>query len=83
MATTIRRLILSAAWLVVAAVAGLPLLGVALGLWPSVPVTWADVARFSAYNGLLPSIASSLFMSLAAPLLALYVAFVVYSQYRF
>ncbi|MFQ3197291.1 MAG: putative thiamine transport system permease protein [Paraglaciecola sp.] len=83
MATTIRRLILSAAWLVVAAVAGLPLLGVALGLWPSAPVTWADVARFSAYNGLLPSIASSLFMSLAAPLLALYVAFVVYSQYRF
>ncbi|WP_240919784.1 ABC transporter permease [Paraglaciecola sp. 20A4] len=83
MATKIRRLTLSAGWLVVALVAGLPLFGVIVGLWPSVPISEADVARFFAYNGLTYSITNTLFISLAAPLLALYVAFMVYSQYRF
>lgn len=83
MATTIRRLTLSAGWLIVALVTGLPLFGVVFGLWPSVPISWADVTDFVAYNGLVSSVASSLFLSLAAPLLALYVAFMVYSQFRF
>jgi putative thiamine transport system permease protein len=83
MATTIRRLTLGSGWLIVALVAGLPLLGVILGLWPSAPITRADVSGFIAYNGLGSSIASTLFLSLAAPLLALYLAFMVYSQYRF
>jgi putative thiamine transport system permease protein len=83
MATTIRRLSLSAAWLVVALVAGLPVVGVVLGLWPTVALNWADVNAFIAYNGLSESIANSLLTALVAPLLALYVAFMVYSQYRF
>ena len=83
MATKIRRLSLSAAWLIVALVAGLPLFGVVLGLWPSVPISWADITVFFAYNGLASSVTSSLFLSLVAPLLALHIAFMVYSQYRF
>ena len=83
MATKIRRLTLSTGWLIVALVAGMPLFGVIVGLWPSVPISGADVIRFFAYNGLTLSITNTLFISLAAPLLALYVAFMVYSQYRF
>ena len=83
MATKIRRLTLSTGWLIVALVAGLPLFGVIVGLWPSVPISGDDVIRFFGYNGLTLSIANTLFISLAAPLLALYVAFMVYSQYRF
>lgn len=83
MAATIRRLSLSVAWLMVGLVAGLPLFGVMVGLWPSVSLSWSDLSRFFAYNGLFSSVLSSLFLSLATPLLALYVAFVVYSQNRF
>lgn len=83
MATKIRRLTLSTGWLLVAFAAGLPLFGVILGLWPSVPIAWADITRFFAYKGLMSSVTSTLFLSLSAPLLALYVAFMVYSQYRF
>ena len=83
MATKIRRLTLSTGWLIVALVAGMPLFGVIVGLWPSVPISGDDVIRFFGYNGLTLSIANTLFISLAAPLLALYVAFMVYSQYRF
>lgn len=83
MATTIRRLGLSFAWLVVALVAGLPLLGVVVGLWPTVSLSWAELEQFLTYKGLFASVLSSLFLSLAAPLLALYMAFMVYSQYRF
>ena len=83
MATTLRRLANRTGWLIVALVAALPLFGVVLGLWPSVPISSDDVSRFLAYNGLASSVANSLILSLAAPLLALYVAFMVYSQYRF
>jgi putative thiamine transport system permease protein len=83
MATTIRRINLSAGWLIVTLVAGLPLFGVLLGLWPNAAITWADISAFFAYNGIIESIANSLLMALVAPLLALYVAFMVYSQYRF
>lgn len=83
MAKTIRRVTQSAAWLIVALVAGLPLFGVVLGLWPSATLLWADVSRFFAYNGLTSSIVNTLFLSLAAPLSAFYIAFMVYSQYRF
>jgi putative thiamine transport system permease protein len=83
MATTIRRLTLSVGWLVVGLVAGLPLFGIIMGLWPTGSLSWPDITRFLAYNGLATSIIASLFLSLAAPLLALYVAFMVYSQYRF
>jgi putative thiamine transport system permease protein len=83
MATKIRRLSLSAGWLIVALIAGLPVFGVVVGLWPSVPISWQDLMVFLAYNGLMVSIANTVLLSLAAPLLAFYVAFMVYSQYRF
>jgi putative thiamine transport system permease protein len=83
MATTLRRLANRTGWLITGLVAALPLFGVVLGLWPSVSISWDDLSRFLAYNGLFASISNSLFLSLAAPLLALYVAFMVYSQYRF
>lgn len=83
MATTIRRLTLSVGWLVVGLVAGLPLFGIVMGLWPTGSLSWPDITRFLTYNGLATSIVASVFLSLAAPLLALYVAFMVYSQYRF
>lgn len=83
MATKIRRLSLSAGWLIVALIAGLPVFGVVVGLWPSVSISWQDLMVFLAYNGLMVSIANTLLLSLAAPLLAFYVAFMVYSQYRF
>lgn len=83
MATTIRRLILTSGWLIVTLVTSLPLFGLVLGLWPSAPISWELISRFLAYNGLFTSIANSLFLALVAPLLALYVAFLVYSQYRF
>jgi putative thiamine transport system permease protein len=83
MATKIRRLALSTGWLMVGLVAGLPLFGVVIGLWPSVAISWATVTQFFAHNGFVSSVVSSLFLSLFAPLLALYVAFMVYSEYRF
>ncbi|MEP4892518.1 MAG: ABC transporter permease subunit [Aliiglaciecola sp.] len=83
MATKIRRLILTAGWFIVTLVAGLPLFGIIVGLWPSVTISWDDVSHFFAYNGLASSILSTLFLSLFAPLLALYIGFMVYSQYRF
>ncbi|MFT4937118.1 MAG: putative thiamine transport system permease protein [Paraglaciecola sp.] len=83
MATKIRRINLGAGWLIAGFVAGLPLFGVVLGLWPSVAITWLELSTFFAYNGLIESIANSLLLALVAPLLALYVAFMVYSQYRF
>lgn len=83
MATTIRRLIQGLAWLLVMLVAGLPLFGVLISLWPSTSITWADVSRFTHYNGLASSIAQSFGVALVAPLIGLYIAFMVFSQYRF
>jgi putative thiamine transport system permease protein len=83
MAKTIRRVVYRLGWLVVAIVAGLPLFGVTISLWPTVPISWADVTRFSDYNGIGPSIMYSLFVALIAPLIGFYVAFMVYTQYRF
>ncbi|GAA6185830.1 ABC transporter permease subunit [Aliiglaciecola sp. NS0011-25] len=83
MATKIRRLTLSTGWLIVTLVAGLPLFGIIVGIWPSVAISWSDIARFFAYNGLASTVLSTLALSLLAPLLALYIAFMVYSQYRF
>ncbi|MDU0354625.1 hypothetical protein RS130_12465 [Paraglaciecola aquimarina] len=83
MATKIRRLTLAAGWLLVASVAGLPVFGIVLGLWPSSPISWQQVDVFWAYNGILSSVVGSLFLAFFAPIIALYVAFTVYSQYRF
>jgi len=83
MATTIRRLAFSSAWMIVALAAGLPLFGVLISLWPSVPITWTDVSRFLAYNGLSTSILNSILVALLAPLIGFYIAFMVYTQYRF
>ncbi|WP_158968085.1 ABC transporter permease [Paraglaciecola sp. L3A3] len=83
MATKIRRLTLSTAWLIVGLVAGMPLFGVIIGLWPAVELSWTQVTDFFTYKGLASSVLDTLLLSLLAPLIALYVAFMVYSQYRF
>ncbi|MGO4890953.1 ABC transporter permease subunit [Flavobacterium sp. W21_SRS_FM6] len=83
MATTLRRLAFYSSGLLVMCIAGLPVFGLTLGLWPRVELSWHDVSRFVEYNGLTTSILNSLFLSLAAPVIAWYVAFLVYSQYRF
>ncbi|GAB2700401.1 ABC transporter permease subunit [Aliiglaciecola aliphaticivorans] len=83
MATKIRRLTLSTGWFIVTLVAGLPLFGIIVGLWPSVAISWRDLIEFFTYNGIATSVLSTLFVSLTAPLVALYISFMVYSQYRF
>lgn len=83
MATKIRRLIQSIGWLIVGIVVCLPVIGIAIGLWPQKSISWSDLVSFVQFTGLAESILSSLLLALIAPLVALYVAFMVYSQFRF
>lgn len=87
MATTIRRLIIGLGWLLLAMIISLPVIGVLIGIWPgrfaSVDALIDNLPLFLNYNGLGPSILYSMLASLVAPLVGFYVAFSVYTQYRF
>lgn len=87
MATKIRSLSYSLAWTLIALVALLPVLGILIGLLPiglEHKTTYlADLDAFLSFNGLWQSIFNSLVASLIAPLAGFYIAFSVYSQYRF
>ncbi|QHJ11963.1 Inner membrane ABC transporter permease protein YnjC [Paraglaciecola mesophila] len=73
----------STAWVLVAIIALAPLFGVVIGLWPTAELDSTAISHFLTYNGLAYSVLSTLLLSLVAPLIALYIAFMVYSQYRF
>lgn len=87
MATTIRSLGRFLAWALIVFVALLPVLGIIIGLLPlghqHQTTYFADLETFFTFNGLWQSIYNSLVASLIAPLAGFYIAFSVYSQYRF
>lgn len=82
MATALRRLTLSVAWLLVCGVAIMPLLGIVLGLWPTGFLSLESFSAFIAYQGLMSSVGMTLFSALFSTLLSFYIAFWVYSQYH-
>lgn len=86
MAAAIRRIVtrvpiaLASGWFLVSLVSLLPILGIAVGLWPSEQVSLDDIRPFLAYQGLVESVLMTLFSAIFSTLLALYIAFMVYSQ---
>jgi len=87
MATKIRRLGYFFAWAIIALVALMPALGIVIGLFAArlqhETTYLTDLDAYLSFNGLWLSISNSLIASLIAPLAGFYIAFSVYSQYRF
>jgi putative thiamine transport system permease protein len=78
----IRQIALASGWLLVSLISLLPILGIVVGLWPSEQITFADVERLLAYQGLSVSVFMTLFSAIFSTLISLYIAFMVYSQYH-
>lgn len=82
MAATIRRIGFASGWMLVFMISFLPILGIAIGLWPPEQVTFSDIKPFLAYQGLPVSVFMTLFSAIFSTLISLYIAFMVFSQYH-